>query len=462
MQVNREQIPVSDRLDEVVRRKMEILRREQRIRRLRRAAIGMGTAAACFMGVVAVGVANPAWASQIPIIGHIFERMGENMYYPGDYSQKGSILESESEAQSQAGEEAGSEAEGAIVSAEPMDTAYTKTVDGVTVTLSEVYSNSQALNIALVLKSQEPFPDTFLNQDGKPQISLLMSEEYSYNPSLLHDNVYLDGQFLDEYTYAGVMRFDLNDTNTDDSQYVEAVEEAQAAGEETAELDYSILTKTVEIPETYSVKLKINQIVGELADRETRDIGVTQEELEAMPDEEYYAFRDALEEEDPSWYEYPNSHENYWFDGPWEFEIEVSQNAQDTVTVEVGVNENGLGVEKLVKTPYEITVYPLVSETEEEGASADTDYIPVILDADGMLMSTGSGGSANTVAIGDHDVSRVEVYLFEESKWLDEIKGYWWDSEEPKKEGTLEDGRTFKELCDETSVFHETVTIPVQ
>ena len=41
MQINREQIPVPDRLDEVIKEKMDVLRREQRMRRLRKATVGV-------------------------------------------------------------------------------------------------------------------------------------------------------------------------------------------------------------------------------------------------------------------------------------------------------------------------------------------------------------------------------------------------------------------------------------
>ena len=432
MQINREQIPVPDRLDEVIKEKMDVLRREHRMRRLRKATVGVGAAAACFMGVLAVGVTNPAWASQIPIIGHIFEKMGDDLNYPGDYSQKARILETEKESESGSAVSEGTEQEtaGSVLSGVPAEGDYTRTADGMTVTLSEVYSNGQALNIGIVLHSDEPFQDTLIDQKGKPVIACETVQTYSFNAQPQTDIVYLDGKFTDDYTFAGVMRFDLN---------VEKEEEAK-------------------IPDSFSVNLQISQIVGTLAEREVRDIGVTQEEIEAMSDQEWYDFRKKLDEEDPSWNEFPNSHENYWFDGSWEFDLEVSQNTEDCVTVEVGTNQDGIGIEKIVKTPYEITMYPVDPRPDEEIAESGFNYFPVMLDADGMLMSTGSGGSVNTVAVGDHDVSRVDVYLFEDIKWLDEIKGYWWKTPEGLQKGeTLEDGRTFKELCDETCVFHETV-----
>ena len=49
MRIIQEQIPVPEKLDKVVEQKMEILYREQRVKRIRRSVIGIGTAAACFM-----------------------------------------------------------------------------------------------------------------------------------------------------------------------------------------------------------------------------------------------------------------------------------------------------------------------------------------------------------------------------------------------------------------------------
>ena len=40
------------------------------------------------------------------------------------------------------------------------DTAYTKTADGLTITCSEVYANSQAVYITMQFKSGQPFPKT--------------------------------------------------------------------------------------------------------------------------------------------------------------------------------------------------------------------------------------------------------------------------------------------------------------
>lgn len=473
MQINHDQIPVPEKLNKVVEQKMDILYREQRVKRIRRGVIGVSTAAACFMGVAVVGITNPAWASQIPLIGNIFAQMQDKFGYPGDYSQVGTPLETEAE--TQAGEketgEAGNagtidpsmqEADGQTEMASVSDTRYTKTVGDMSVTLSEVYCNGQALNLTMVLKSKEPFPETMRNENSEvgsiPILACKIEENYSFNPSKQQDLVYLQGDFIDECTFAGLIRIDLNTKNSDLAAWEEKVAAAEAEGETLT--DDSLMAQYVEkvpIPDSFSLDLTLEQIIGDLANPDIREFELSAEERLALSDEEWMEYMKKEDEKDPSWNVFPNEHENYWYDGPWSFELEVSQSTEGCVTVDIGtVNENGAGMEKIVKTPFEITLYPTLPE---EGNDI---YFPVILDADGLLMQTGGyGGVVNTVAVGDHDVSTVDVYLFDENEWLDEIKGYYWSKPGGLQKGeTLEDGRTFRELCNETCLYHETVEIP--
>lgn len=459
MRISQEQIPVPEKLDKVVEQKMEILYREQRVKRIRRSVIGIGTAAACFMGVVAVGITNPAWASQLPLIGHIFEQMQDKFGYPGDYSQAGTPLETEEETLAGTEQNISGQAE----TAAPRDSRYTKTVGDMTVTLSEVYCNGQSLNITLLLESKEAFPDTMrTDYTGKGDVPILAcrtEEDYSFNPSIQHDLIDLEGDFIDEHTFAGLIRIDLNKKNQDTSKLEEVLEVADGEKDvlqNMSDEEYASCIKEVEIPDSFSLNLTLNKVIGYLAEPDQREFELSEEEILALSDEEWVEYMKKEDEKDPTWNEFPNAHENYWFDGPWEFELEVTKSEEGCVTVELGTaNDAGVGMEKIVKTPFEITMYPLPAED-------GTFYFPVMLDADGMLMQTGgSGGAADTVAIGDHDVSTVDVYLFEDTVWLDEVKEYYWSKPGGLQKGeNLEDGRTFKELCNETCVYHETVEFP--
>ena len=48
--------------------------------------VAAGSVAAVFAAFFVFGMANPGMASQLPIIGHIFEQIQDNYSYPGDFS----------------------------------------------------------------------------------------------------------------------------------------------------------------------------------------------------------------------------------------------------------------------------------------------------------------------------------------------------------------------------------------
>ena len=168
-----------------------------------------------------------------------------------------------------------------------------------------------------------------------------------------------------------------------------------------------------------------------------------------MSDDEWLEYMNQWYNENPDWSMMPNEHENQVFNGSWQFTIEVQKNTDDTQIVEVNeVNELGVGIEKVVKDRFEITMY----DTYADGVYG-TDYVPVMLDAEGILMDYGSSGSVNTVAINDRDVSRVDVFLIDYYKWMDSLKGDKW-----RQAGALtEDGRTYKELLLAECAYHTEV-----
>ena len=99
----------------------------------------------------------------------------------------------------------------------------------------------------------------------------------------------------------------------------------------------------------------------------------------------------------------------------------VTKNPSGTQTIELNeTNEQGIGIEKIVKTPFEITLYDTYPDTVHS-----YDYYAAILDADGNLLSSGSGGSTNTVAINGADVSTVDIFICDYMQWMDELKGQY-------------------------------------
>lgn len=89
-------------------------------------------------------------ASKLPLIGHIFERMQGDYEYKGDFTDVATRLDN-SDIEDQPDSADGTNADTLF--------SYTKTVDGVTVTLSEIYCNDQALYVTMQLKSEDALPE---------------------------------------------------------------------------------------------------------------------------------------------------------------------------------------------------------------------------------------------------------------------------------------------------------------
>ena len=398
---------------------------KRKMGRLKRAAMGCTAAAAAMAVFLGACYQNPVWASNLPLIGHIFERMEGKLSYGENYKDYAEPLESKA-----AGDQDGGGQEGQA------ESAFTKTVDGTTVTMSESYCSGSALYLSVLIESEEAFQDTFKNESGQPSICIQTTENYSFNPQEQKNLVYLEGEFLDDNTYTGVMRIDLNTKNTDATELEKKQAEAEAAGEVfmvDAEVLKQYSTK-LEIPEQFTLNLDISQIIGQLAEPDVFDTGYTVEELEAMSDEEWKQVMTAAENEG-GWNSFPNSHENWWMDGSWQFELDIKADHSKIQTAEVNqMNEEGAGIASVVKTPFELTVNELY-----EDESKRTDYFPVILDAQGRDMEVISG-DVNTVPVKNYDVSTVYVYLCDYMEYMDELKGH-----------KQEDG--YKALIDEKAKF---------
>ena len=408
---------------------------KRRTGRLKKAAVGCTAAAAAMAVFIGACYQNPVWASNLPLIGHIFERMEGKLAFGENYKDYAEPLDKEAAENQESGQEnsgqSSSDQDGSAGKG-----AFTRTVDGTTVTMSESYCSGSALYLSLMIESEEPFQDTRLDLNGQPVICVNTKEKYSFNPQEQDNFIYLEGEFLDENTYTGVMRIDLNMRNTDGSELEKKLAEAEANGEVfivDAEVVSQYSTK-LEIPEQFTLNLDISRIIGDLANPDTFSTGYTAEELEAMSDEEWNRVMIEAENEG-GWNSFPNSHENWWMEGSWQFELDITADSSKTQTAEVNqMNEAGAGIANVVKTPFEITVNELYDD-ETKGA----DYFPVILDAQGKVMDV-TAGSVNTVSVKNHDTSTVYVYLCDYDEYMDELKG--------RKQ---EDG--FKGLMDEKAKF---------
>ena len=99
------------------------------------------------------------------------------------------------------------------------DLAYTKTVNGVTVSVSEAYCSVEAIYLSLMITSEEPFPDTMTDMEGKPILTLKGAADYSFRPYGMGEaqgygsgaEGSFEGTFVNEHTYAGIYRIDIID-----------------------------------------------------------------------------------------------------------------------------------------------------------------------------------------------------------------------------------------------------------
>lgn len=477
-------------------------------------ALGLTAAAAVFS---AVCITNPAFAENIPLVGNVFKQLGNSLGFYGDYSKYAKQLTDSTEdaqsADADGSQEGSSNSQNVQVEDQNTtenhnadktkdDQSYSKTVDGTTVTLSEVYCNELAMYLSMTIHTEDKFPDTFITSDGKPNIKLSENSTVKYNymdgKSNLF-NAYLDGKMLDDNTYAGVLRIPVEDMTVDDAGWTKFYEVRNAffkeKGIDVDSEDFSFdklaqtlgmdeysdaklpqvggpaisdYVKDIKVPDRFTMELDLKDIVGTLPDDQdtTPDIpqdlwdeynqkmaehGISTDDAdyESLTEEQKNLEHQFFTEMWNEYYErYPEANEgnnryNSWtLKGDWKFNVDVEKNTSDTVEKDVNVvDENGDGVLSITKTPFEITMKMQDPETK---------YFAVMLDANGDIMPYGgvANGNAGTYAIQDRDISTVYIYLCDYYEYMDELKGYYWSDDYEEKAKT----KTFKQLLDERAV----------
>ena len=477
-------------------------------------ALGLTAAAAVFS---AVCITNPAFAENIPLVGNVFKQLGNSLGFYGDYSKYAKQLTDSTEdarsADADGSQEGSNNSQN--VQAEDQNTtendnsdktkdneSYSKTVDGTTVTLSEVYCNELAMYLSMTIHTEDKFPDTFIRFDGKPDIKLSENSTVKYDymdgKSNLF-NAYLDGKMLDDNTYAGVLRIPVEDMTVDDAGWTKFYEVRNAffkeKGIDVDSEDFSFdklaqalgmdeysdeklpqvggpaisdYVKDIKVPDRFTMELELKDIVGTLPENqdttpdipqdlrdeynqkmEEHGISTDDADYESLTEEQKNLEHQFFTEMWNEYYErYPEANEgdnryNSWtLKGDWKFNVDVEKNTSDTVEKDVNVvDENGDGVLSITKTPFEITMKMQDPETK---------YVAVMLDANGDILPDGgvANGNAGTYAIQDRDISTVYIYLCDYYEYMDELKGYYWSDDYEEKAKT----KTFKQLLDERAV----------
>ncbi len=396
--------------------------------------------AAAAVVVVAGGVvcvSNPTFASNLPLIGHLFEKMEDVASYSGDYSKVGEPV-------------AGNVEE----TTDNEQAAYTQIANGVSVTLSEVYCNEAALYLTFELQVEDGFPDYLVTENGTPDLGLRGEITYSFNSESQPFLEYPDGKMVDDNTYIGLLRFDLQDATTDWTDFNQAVEADGEGYNGESYNKYRDLIHMIDLPESFEVQLSVTQVIGNLAEPTSifEAAGVAQpseEEYAEMPEDEWHAMMQGLYDSVPDYGEYPNQYENFWYDGPYTYKFAVNVDSEQTVTVPVDTeSDESYYVVSVTKTPFELTV-------EEVNTVWDADRMLIVIDADGSKLSYGAkGGNTNEFQVEGHDLSSIDIYSVTLDDWENQhIKGDYFE-----ENGTNEDGQTLKEVLDDNNLYHRMVT----
>lgn len=360
-------LPDSDLIDQKIQEAYIMIRKTQPRRTpFYQTGIAMTAVAAALILCFVFLAANPVLAARIPIIGRIFQMEEEKVSYPGDYSTKAQTLIQPEENGTDSGKDTAEQS------------LYSKTSGGVTFSISQCYADSMSMYLAVSLEAENGFPQKLLDVSRDTSLAwqnLQMETtavadfgaaspgKLSFDPGLGVESPYtIEGHFLDDSTFAGIIRIDLaNMTGMDADGRI--------------------------------------QKVSTLPDRFTYDLNVTGLYV-PLPETHSYS-NDPVELEMVS--------------GDWSFSIDVNVDNSETITKEVNLtNENGLGIAAVRRSPYEITADLILPEGENQGG-----YVVVMADAAGEPLDS-RGGYMGLFNTWQRDVSSVTVAICTEETFMND------------------------------------------
>lgn len=185
------EINIPDNLDERIDEGVKNANLEKINNNRRKRNRAMGTIAASLVAVTTLGIANPALAAKLPIVGSVFESIEKNIYFPGNYSQYATSVK---------------------------ETAYS---NGVGITLSEILCDGQSLYVTYIIENEKPFKYTSWGDSGLMDMNQLVTSE-AYNKVDFTDEELdnsgfagLEGKFIDENTFVGVEKYYLSSLKTE-------------------------------------------------------------------------------------------------------------------------------------------------------------------------------------------------------------------------------------------------------
>lgn len=382
----------------------------------------LSTAAACIVLVLLVCIYHPVMAEKVPLLGNLFSRLQDKVSFKGDFDEEAINLTEDLEKE---------------------EITYTKEASGMKITLSEVYANDIALYITVIMESEKPFPEQIRRDSETEMPILMMMREMNYDfmesmngsPQIM----YPEGFFVDDHTYTCICRFPLE--LYDEREYLEKYDEmTQNVLDEMGITSDDMLGES---DEAYGYLEEFNDKVLErrgALEKYRKQIAIP-EKFTAYLDIDFMEFylEPTAEEERPI----------HSYDGDWSFEIPVELDRSKTIIMDINeTNEAGIGLQKVVKTPYEITVHELYAE------GSDSDTFMVALDALGnRLPYNRSEPDTNCFAIQDRDVSKIDIFILDYITYMDELKGVdWYNGNEERSED-----EKWSTLLKQYAKYHKTI-----
>lgn len=333
---------------------------------LRGLIMGMSAAAAALVLSVTVCVADPALAAKLPFIGNIFQTVGEDSGFAGDFEDGAVQLVTPD-----AVEEDGT-----------VNSPYIQTDNGITFTISECNYESMAMYLAVGIESEEGFSkdlrtfarygsyeeaeesemavsysSLYMDSTSEADFSASGKGIYKGDPAAGTSSPYcIEGKFVDDHTFAGIIRVDLMNMGILDEEG------------KWNEID------NAELPDEFSYALHVT-------------------ELFADPEGEHLS-------------------------GSWNFALDVKLNRAGTIRKEINAaNEDGIGIGTVTKTAYELYADLVVPDGVEKA-----DYMVAVCDAEGKPLES-QAEYAEIYSVSGRDVSKVYIYVVDETTYMNECKG---------------------------------------
>ncbi|MDE6389522.1 MAG: DUF4179 domain-containing protein [Lachnospiraceae bacterium] len=356
----------------------------------RKVFITLGSMAAVLCLTFTFCVMNPVLASEIPILGSIFAKIAD--VYPFGKLPEENTVEL------------------------PPGEGFVSADGGITISVTEEYASNQAVYIGVKVENQQAFPEMVATvENGQQFIKARTMENYSFCPGERNTRRYIEGEFVDEHTFLGIIRIDYEEIR----RYMQQSD---------------TLNPDADIPESFTMELEITEIASTLKDAELpEEYKVSDEEYEQMTEEEQTAYLDSIPK---AWYgfEYQSWHQA----GTWEFTLPISRTDENVRTVTVNqYSDGGIGIDSIEISSVEMNVNAVIPE--------EASLCTVVFDANGRMIEYKNSSNAGvTLLIDGYDISTVSVYICDISEYSELSEKYG----DEKLQDVLEETAKFKTVVD--------------